>query len=80
MELAFVEPKVVGVQAKAPPELSSASQPKSPPDQVRTLFEVQVERAAPLKEAVKRLDDEAVVEKREVVVAEVPVAFLNVKF
>ena len=56
-----------------PATLSSASQPKSPPVQVKTLLETQVERPAPLKEAVKRLDDEAVVEKRLVVVAEVVV-------
>ena len=33
-----------------------------------------------MKEAVKRLDDDAVVEKRLVVVAEVPVALTKVKF
>ena len=62
------------------PELSSVSQPKVPPVQVRTLLLVQAVRPAPLKDAVKRLDDEAVVEKRLVVVAEVPVAFRKVKF
>ena len=51
------------------PVLSSASQPKVPPDQVRTLFEVQVVSPAPLNSAVKRLDDEATVEKRLVEVA-----------
>ena len=59
--------------------LSSASQPKSPPDQVRTLFEVQEDNPAPLKLAVKRLEEEAVVEKREVVVAEVVVLFPVIK-
>jgi len=54
---------------------SSASQPKSPPDQVRTLFEVQEARPAPLKVAVKSLEEEAVVEKKLVVVALVVVEF-----
>ena len=67
---------MVGVQAKVP---SSVSQPNSPPLQVRTLFEVQVVRPAPLKLAVKRLEEEATVEKKLVVVARVPVAFVNVK-
>ena len=44
------------------------------------MLETQVARPAPLKEAVKRLDDEAVVEKRLVVVALVPVALTKVKF
>ena len=68
---------MVGVQAKVP---SSTSQPNSPPDQVSTLFAVQVESPAPLKRALKRLVEEAVVEKREVVVAEVEVEFEAVKF
>ena len=59
---------------------SSASQPKSPPDQVRTLFEVQEARPAPLKVAVKSLEEEAVVEKKLVEVALVPVALVKVKF
>ena len=66
--------------AEPPAALSSASQPKSPPDQVRTLLDWQVASPAPLNEAVKRLEEEAVVEKKLVVVAEVPVAFTKVKF
>ena len=58
----------MGVKGKEEPE-SSASQPNCPPLQVRTLFDWQVERPAPLKEAVKRFDDEAVVAKRLVGVA-----------
>ena len=65
---------------KPAPVLSSTSQPNVPPDQVRTLFDWQVARPAPLKRAVKRLEEEAVVLKREVVVALVPVALLKVKF
>ena len=38
---------VVGSNAKAPPELSSASHPKVPALQVSTLFEVQLESPAP---------------------------------
>lgn len=61
-------------------ELSSASQPKVPPVQVRTLFEAQVEVSPPPKKLVeKRLVDEAFVAKKFVVVAEVPVAFRKVK-
>ena len=60
--------------------VSSVSQPKRPADQVKTLFDWQVVRPAPLKRAVKRLVDEAVVLKELVVVALVPVAFTKVKF
>ena len=53
-----------------PPEpASSASQPKTPPLQVKTLFDWQVVSPAPLKSEVKRLVELAVVEKRFVVVA-----------
>ncbi len=71
---------MVGVKANDAPELSSASQPNVPPDHVRTLFEVQVVRPAPLKSAVKRFDDEAVVEKKFVEVALVEVELRAVKF
>ena len=47
---------------------------------MRTLFEVQVVRPASLKLAVKRLEEEATVEKRVVVVALVEVEFRDVKF
>lgn len=63
-----------------PAPVSSVSQPKSPPDQVRTLFVWQVVNPAPLREAVKRLVDEAVVAKKLVEVALVEVEFLPVKF
>ena len=62
------------VLPKVAPVLSSTSQPKVPPAQVRTLFDWQVARPAPLKRAVKRLVLEAVVEKKLVEVAEVEVA------
>ena len=68
---------MVGVQAKVP---SSVSQPNSPPLQVRTLFEVQVARPAPLKLAVKRLEEEATVAKKLVEVALVEVELRAVKF
>jgi len=64
---------------KAAP-VSSVSQPNSPPDQVKTLFDWQVTRPAPLKSAVKRLEEEATVLKEFVVVAEVEVEFEAVKF
>ena len=60
--------------------VSSVSQPKVPPAQVRTLFDWQVARPAPLKRAVKRLVLEAVVEKKLVEVAEVEVELMAVKF
>ena len=49
--------------------VSSVSQPKVPPAQVKTLLDWQVARPAPLNKAVKRLELEAVVEKKFVVVA-----------
>ena len=49
--------------------VSSTSQPNVPPAQVRTLFDWQVASPAPLKRAVKRLEEEAVVLKRLVEVA-----------
>jgi hypothetical protein len=56
-------------------------QPKSPLAQVRAESALlQVLSPAPENEAVNRLDDEAVVEKRLVVVAEVEVEFTAVKF
>lgn len=74
-------PHEVGVQAKsAPVPVSSASQPKVPPLQVRTLFEVHVVRPKPLIEVPKRLVVLAVVAKREVVVAELEVELIAVKF
>ena len=64
-----------GVKAKAPPvPASSASQPKTPLAQVKTLFDWQVVRLKPLIEVPQRLVDEALVVKRLVVVALVPVA------
>ena len=42
----------LSVSPKEAPPVSSASQPKVPPDQVRTLLLWQVERPAPLKRAV----------------------------
>ena len=62
-------PQLVGVQAKAAPELSSASQPKTPPAQVRTLLLWQVVRLKPLILVPVRLVVEALVAKRLVVVA-----------
>ena len=49
--------------------VSSVSQPKRPPAQVKTLLDWQVVNPAPLKEAVNKLEEEAVVEKKLVVVA-----------
>ena len=49
-------PQVWTVKGKAP---SSDSQPNSPLLQVSTLLEVQEVRPAPLKLAVKRLEEEA---------------------
>ena len=72
-------------ERKSPPEtsakdwpkeaepVSSASQPNVPPDQVKTLLDWQVVRPAPLKRAVKRLVDEAVVLNELVEVAAVVV-------
>ena len=57
---------------------SSTSQPKVPAAQVRTLLVWQVARPAPLKRAVKRLEEEAVVLKKLVVVALVPENFCKV--
>ena len=68
-------PSATGVKGKVP---SSVSQPNSPELQVKTLFEVQVLKPAPLKLAVKRLDDEAVVEKKLVVVPFTPLKFCRV--
>ncbi len=61
------------VLPKETPELSSTSQPKTPPAQVRTLFDWQVVRLKPLIEVPVRLVVEALVAKRLVVVAEVEV-------
>ena len=58
---------------------SSTSQPKVPAAQVRTLLVWQVARPAPLKRAVKRLEEEAVVLKKLVVVAEVVVELVAKK-
>ena len=67
------------VLPKEAPE-SSASQPKVPPAQVKTLSVWQVESPAPLKEAVNKLEEEAVVEKKLVGVALVEVDCRAVKF
>ena len=76
-------PQSVGVQANgspAPPEI--VLQPKIPPVQIRALSALlqAVAKPAPVKEAVNKLDDEAVVEKKFVVVAEVEVEVRAVKF
>ena len=68
-------PQVWTVKGKAP---SSDSQPNSPLLQVSTLLEVQEVRPAPLKLAVKRLDEEATVEKKLVVVPFTPLKFCRV--
>ena len=60
--------------------VSSVSQPNVPPAQVKTLLDWQVARPAPLNKAVKRFEEEAVVEKKLVVVAEVEVELIAVKF
>ena len=60
--------------------VSSTSQPNVPPAQVKTLFDWQVERPAPLKRAVKRLVEEAVVLKKLVEVALELVELTAVKF
>jgi hypothetical protein len=67
------------VQEKEDP-VPSGAQPKTPPVQVRKLPEAQVERPKPLMLVPQRLVVEAVVAKRLVVVAEVPVALMKVKF
>ena len=67
------------VLPKEAPE-SSVSQPKVPPAQVKTLSVWQVARPAPLKEAVNKLEEEAVVEKKLVEVALVEVDCRAVKF
>ena len=67
------------VLPKEAPE-SSVSQPKVPPAQVKTLSVWQVARPAPLKEAVNKLEEEAVVEKKLVEVALVEVELTAVKF
>ena len=62
------------VLPKPAPVLKSVPQPNKPEVQVNLPeVESQVARLAPLKEAVKRLEEEAVVEKKLVVVAEVVV-------
>ena len=71
---------VAHLESGTEPVLSSASQPKVPPLQVKTLLVWQVERPAPLNKAVKRLEDEAVVLKIEVEVALVEVELEAVKF
>ena len=77
-------PHEVGVQAKGSPEPPMIElQPKRPVVlQIRALLAPLqlVARPAPLKEAVKRFVELAVVEKKLVVVALVPVARLKVKF
>ncbi len=72
-------PQAVVVQAKAEP-LWSAAQPKTPPEYVKTLPAVQVERPKPERLVPERLVVEAVVEKKLVVVAAVVVDLLAVKF
>ena len=67
------------VQGQAPPVLSSVSQPKVPPDQVRTLLVWQVVSPAPLKRAVKRFVELAVVEKKLVEVPFTPEKFWKVE-
>ena len=69
-------PQVWTVQGKV---LSSDSQPKVPLAQVKTLLVWQVVKPAPLKEAVKRLEEEAVVLKKFEVVAFTPLKFCRVE-
>ena len=72
--------EVANLELAPPLPVSSTSQPKVPPDQVSTLLDWQVANPAPLKRAVKRLEELAVVLKRLVVVAEVVVDCRAVKF
>lgn len=61
--------------------LESVLHPKIPAFHVSALFAVlHVVSPAPLKFVVKRFVEDAVVAKKFVVVAEVPVAFMKVKF
>jgi len=68
------------VLPKEAPVLSSVSQPKVPPAQVKTLLVWQVESPAPLKEAVNKFVELAVVLKKLVEVALVEVELTAVKF
>ena len=72
--------KVLLLASRVEEAVLSAEQPKSPPVQVRKLPVVQVVRFAPLKLAVKSLEELAVVAKKLVEVAFVEVDWRAVKF
>ena len=66
---------VAHLELRLAPDESSASHPNFPAAQVKTLLELQVARSDP-----KKLVVEAVVAKKLVVVADVPVALVKVRF